>query len=158
MSYLAYQLISMCINSYLFLVIDFLEQPKSQHVTIGSNVTFSCIVEPIIDVSWYAYYSDDTFKAVLTQDAEGVINRTKVRSDNRISTTLTLVATQSWNGTIIRCYAEQGHGYLSDRAYLMVYSSLRKHHSIIIFLLLYCDDFPIYRATSTIPLEYHNYY
>ena len=118
--------------------IVFLEHPKSQNVIIGSNVTFSCVVEDATNVDWYAFYSNNTYKATLAQGEEGVINTvmTNVQPSNGIATTLTLFATESWNGTIIRCYADQGHGYLSHPAYLMVYTSLRKHYSMVIIIVL----------------------
>ena len=117
--------------------IAFLEHPKSQYVITGSNVTFSCVVEDATNIGWNAYYSDDTFKETLTQGDEGVINRTKERlNDGRIATTLTLFATETWNGTIIRCTAVQGRSQRSNPAYLMVYTSLRKHYSMVIIIVL----------------------
>ena len=110
---------------------DFLQHPTTQHVSIGNDTVFSCVVSHVDEINWYAYSPDDTFDRVLHSSTEDVIRLSSVRSGAIINTTITIIAKQSWNNTILRCHAILGSGHLSNPASLMIYSSLRNQFILV---------------------------
>ena len=104
---------------------EFLQHPESQHVVVGDNANFSCTIRHVTDVTWYAFFPNGTYEALRrgTVNVIGIPFQEHVNDD--LYTTVTVVATQTWNNTIIRCYANYGTvPQLSNNASLIVYMSL----------------------------------
>lgn len=81
------------------------------------------------------YFPNGTTK-VLSLGTEGVIGeplKQHSMNDRDIYTRVTVVAAQTWNNTVVRCFADYGAGsLLSNNATLVVYTSLSEsaHNSI----------------------------
>ena len=105
----------------------FLRHPETQHLLVNESARFYCVVQYARDVSWYWYEADGNFSRELSEQMTNVISITILQlPENTKNSTIIIRSVQTWNNTMLRCFAEQGASHsFSEASSLNIYFSLR---------------------------------